>query len=110
MIEGQTHDNVEVQAAALDLTITGLHSCVIGPVCGHADGYDCKKLSFLEDPITIAYGVGDEMLHLIDCPGCDPEATGGWPCHHDSCTDIIMTPEGCEACMVAMYESMYHVL
>jgi hypothetical protein len=35
--------------------------------------HDCPRQEFLEDPITEAYGVGGEMLHLIDCAVCDAE-------------------------------------
>lgn len=33
---------------------------------------NCKRMAFLNDPITVAAGVGSEMLHLIqcDCPDC----------------------------------------
>lgn len=27
----------------------------------------CRKEAFLDDPITVAYGVGYEMLNMIDC-------------------------------------------
>jgi hypothetical protein len=35
------------------------------------DYHDCPRDAFLEDPITQAYGVGSEMLHLIRCPVCE---------------------------------------
>jgi hypothetical protein len=57
--------------------------CVICPpgqcpgpgLCGgslHPDpGHDCPKQEFLEDPITVAYGVGAEMVALVPCAVCD---------------------------------------
>ena len=35
------------------------------------DEHDCPRQAFLDDPITQAYGVGGEMLHLITCAVCD---------------------------------------
>jgi hypothetical protein len=35
--------------------------------------HDCPREAFLDDPITVAYGVGSEMLHLIPCAVCDAE-------------------------------------
>jgi hypothetical protein len=48
-----------------------------GGTCGHdsctaiAMDHACPRDAFLEDPITVAYGVGSEMVCLIDCPTCD---------------------------------------
>jgi hypothetical protein len=33
--------------------------------------HDCPRDQFLDDPITEAYGVGSEMLHLIRCEICE---------------------------------------
>lgn len=71
-----------------DHTLTGPadHTCVQGPLCAlqaHACAYD----QFLDDPITVAYGVGSEMLHLVDCAGCDAMMDGGG-CGHVSCDDV----------------------
>jgi hypothetical protein len=33
--------------------------------------HDCPREQFLDDPITQAYGVGNEMLHLIHCEICE---------------------------------------
>jgi hypothetical protein len=33
--------------------------------------HDCPREQFLDDPITQAYGVGSEMLHLIRCEICE---------------------------------------
>ena len=33
--------------------------------------HDCPIDAFLDDPITVAYGVGSEMVHLIRCDVCD---------------------------------------
>lgn len=35
--------------------------------------HDCPKQEFLDDPITVAYGVGSEMVRLVPCPVCDAE-------------------------------------
>jgi hypothetical protein len=37
----------------------------------HYEDHDCPRDQFLDDPITQAYGVGGEMLHLIRCPVCE---------------------------------------
>jgi hypothetical protein len=37
--------------------------------------HDCPRDAFLEDPITVAYGVGSEMVHLIPCSICDAEGS-----------------------------------
>jgi hypothetical protein len=34
-------------------------------------GHECPRTEFLNDPITIAYGVGGEMVHLVPCFICD---------------------------------------
>ena len=63
-----------------------------GPPCGHGGGpcgpecacgcyecwhaarsHECPRDAFLADPITMAYGVGAEMVGLINCPVCDAE-------------------------------------
>ena len=33
---------------------------------------DCKKEQFMDDPMTVAYGVGSEMVDLVrcHCPTC----------------------------------------
>lgn len=36
--------------------------------------HDCAYDNFLDDPITIAYGVGSEMVHLMSCKVCDRES------------------------------------
>ena len=35
--------------------------------------HDCPKQEFLDDPITVAYGVGAEMIALVPCPVCDEQ-------------------------------------
>jgi hypothetical protein len=35
--------------------------------------HDCPKERFLEDPITVAYGVGGEFVSTIKCAICDDE-------------------------------------
>ena len=40
------------------------------------DEHDCPRDAFLDDPITRHYGVGSEMVHLIDCPVCDARERG----------------------------------
>jgi hypothetical protein len=39
-------------------------------VIEHDQG-DCPKMHFLEDPITMAYGVGNEFVDGINCAICD---------------------------------------
>ena len=36
-----------------------------------ATDHQCPREEFLDDPITVAYGVGAEMLHLVPCAVCD---------------------------------------
>lgn len=36
--------------------------------------HDCAYDTFLNDPITRAYGVGSEMVHLMSCKVCDRES------------------------------------
>jgi hypothetical protein len=38
--------------------------------------HDCPREAFLDDPITQAYCVGSEMVHLVACPVCDAEEAG----------------------------------
>jgi hypothetical protein len=33
--------------------------------------HDCPRDQFLQDPITVASGMGSEMVHLIQCRVCD---------------------------------------
>lgn len=42
----------------------------MGPQPDPIPPHDCPREEFLDDPITVAYGVGSEMLHLISCPVC----------------------------------------
>jgi hypothetical protein len=54
--------------------------CLPGCRCGCYECYhrsldhDCPRTEFLDDPITVAYGVGGEMVKLIPCAVCDTEA------------------------------------
>lgn len=52
------------------------HRCEDGTVRCDRCGHECPKDQFLNDPITVAYGVGGEMVHLIDCAVCDAEEAG----------------------------------
>jgi hypothetical protein len=38
--------------------------------------HQCPREEFLNDPITVAYGVGAEMLHLVPCAVCDAREAG----------------------------------
>lgn len=38
--------------------------------------HDCPREAFLDDPITVAYGVGSEMVGLIPCATCDERERG----------------------------------
>lgn len=87
------------QAGDYDTGMT-LHTCYIGPLCADAE-HDCPREAFLDDPITVAYGVGSEMLHLIACAVCDRP---GNPCPHPSCERIVL--EDCDACLDAAMAAM----
>lgn len=51
-----------------DCPYASQHGTGMCPACGW---HDCPKAAFLDDPITVAYGVGSEMVGLIACPVCD---------------------------------------
>ena len=70
------------------------HTCMIGALCPVAE-HDCPRDAFLDDPITVHYGVGAEMVHLIACPVCDAHPHG---CGHESCEAIMHAD--CLACFV----------
>ena len=38
--------------------------------------HDCPRQEFLDDPITVAYGVGAEMIRLVPCAICDAQEAG----------------------------------
>ena len=78
-------------------TIT--HTCLVGPLCADAE-HPCPKDAFLEDPITVAYGVGSEMVGLVTCVVC--ARLDGQLCEHESCAAITYAP-----CMACEYAGMY---
>ena len=68
----------------------GCESAPDGPTVGEPGGYgpeddakyaaylaernhDCPREAFLDDPMTVASGMGSEMVGLIACPVCDAE-------------------------------------
>jgi hypothetical protein len=71
------------------------HTCVQGPFCAVAM-HDCPREAFLDDPITVAYGVGAEMVHLVSCAVCGPPDDDTGLCPHESCAAIMYAP--CAAC------------
>ncbi|MBO0813821.1 MAG: hypothetical protein J2P30_01505 [Actinobacteria bacterium] len=38
--------------------------------------HDCPKADFLDDPITVAYGVGGDFVGGIACPVCEAHEAG----------------------------------
>jgi hypothetical protein len=74
------------------------HTCIQGPLCP-IEGHICPKEAFLDDPITIAYGMGSEMVGSVHCEICDSDGPG---CDHPSCQAIIHTGgSDCAACFAA---------